>query len=181
MTNFRIEGVGISEFKELMAQIKDDFGPKDANSILRNAVRLSMQPVLETAKALVPKDTGQLAASLQIEARKPTQKDKASKYVSANDVVIGRVTVAPSNKFKKGVRVYDIEKSYAAKKDKFTRIAFEGDGRAMFTEFGTAKESARPYLRPALESNSATITTNLGNSLRDALAKYKAKQARKTL
>ena len=172
MTNFRVEGVGITEFKELLEQIKDDFGPKDTQNILRNSVRLSMRTVLETARALVPRDTGQLAASLQIETRKPTSRDKKSKYVSANDIVIGKVTAYIGKEGHR--RTFKSAKSGA-------KTEMQSDARAIAMEFGTAKVAAKPYLRPALESNTTVITTNLGDSLKQSLEKYKARQARKTL
>jgi HK97 gp10 family phage protein len=175
MTSFKITGTGIQEFKELLEEIQDDFGPKDTKNILRNAARMAMQPVLETARALVPKDTGQLAASLQVESRKPTTKDRASKYVTPNDVVIGRVSVAPGSKFKPKL-FHNLHSNRKSLKQYAVM-----DGRAMFVEFGTAKMPAKPYLRPSLESNSGNVVADLGNTLGKTLEKYKAKQARKTL
>ena len=172
MTNFRVEGIGIAEFKELLGQIQEDFGPKDTKNILRNSVRLAMKPVLATARALVPKDTGQLAASLQIESRKPTTRDKASKYVTANDIVIAKVTAYIGKEGHR--RTFKSIKSGS-------KTEMESDARAIAMEFGTANDPAKPYLRPALESNATVITTNLGDSLRQSLEKYKARQARKTL
>lgn len=172
MTSFTIQGVGITEFKELLQEIREDFGPKDVKNILRNSVRLSMKPVLETARALVPKDTGQLAASLQIETRKPTSRDRASKYVTANDVVIGKVTAYIGKSAHR--KTFKSSKSGA-------KTEMQSDARAIAVEFGNAHNGAHPYLRPALESNATVITTNLGDSLKQALEKYKAKQARKTL
>ena len=63
-TTFKFEG--FQEFEELINKIQDDFGPKDATNILRNGARKSMKSVLSTAKELVRRDTGQLAATLQI-------------------------------------------------------------------------------------------------------------------
>ena len=57
-----------------------------------SGVRQAMKPVLSRAKILAPIDTGLLASTLQVEARKPRAKDKKSQYVNNSDMVIGLVT-----------------------------------------------------------------------------------------
>lgn len=150
---------GFYEFKELLDQLEDDFGPKDSKALLRKAMRISMQPVLQAAKILAPVDTGALVASLQVEARKPTRKDKRSKYVSESDVAIAQVTTAPGNKLaKKGIK---------------------SDARAVANEFGTAKMVGKPFMRPALESQSTTVISTLSVNLKTEIERYKARQIRR--
>jgi HK97 gp10 family phage protein len=170
-TAFKVEFEGARELKDLFQQIEKDFGEKDAQNILRNAVRKSMKPVLETARVLAPKDTGGLAASLQVETRKPSNKDKRSKYIYPGDIVIGAVTTASGKKLAKR---------------KFTNLqtgekqqGIASDARATAMEFGTAKTPGKAYLRPALESSSTGVATSLGESLKFSLEKYKAKQAKR--
>lgn len=170
-TIFKVEFEGFKETDDLFRQITNDFGIKDASNIMRNAVRRSMKPVLETAKSLAPKDTGALAASLQIETRKPTRKDKGSKYIYPGDVVIGAVTTASGKQLAKR----SFKNLQTGKKQK----GIESDARATAMEFGTAKTPHKSYLRPALERNSSIAASNLGESLKIALDKYKAKQAKK--
>jgi len=100
-TVVKVEFEGWVETTELFKQISNDFGEKDASNIMRNAVRLSMKTVLEKARSLVAKDTGALAASLQVEARKTRKKDFRSKYIFPGDVVIGAVTTASGKKLAK--------------------------------------------------------------------------------
>ena len=76
---------GGKELEELLNQMQIDFGEKDAKNILTSAVRTAMKPVLDTAKALVPVDTGLLRRGLWIEARRPRAKDFRSKYVKKSD------------------------------------------------------------------------------------------------
>jgi HK97 gp10 family phage protein len=178
-TIVKVEFEGARELKDLFQQIEKDFGEKDAQNILRNAVRKSMKPVLLTARTLAPKDTGALAASLQVETRKPSNKDKRSKYVDLNDVVIGAVTTASGKKLAKGLRLYDTEASYKAKKDVYKNVSVQSDARTIAMELGTAKTPSQPYLRPALESSAASVTGSLGDSLKFSLEKYKAKQAKR--
>lgn len=154
-----IQFEGFFEFQQLLEQMEKDFGPKDSKAILRKTMRKAMQPVLQTAKILAPVDSGALVASLQIEARKPTRKDRRSKYVSASDVAIAQVTTAPGRKLsKKGI---------------------PSDARAVANEFGTAKMPGKPFMRPALESQSAGVISLLGDNLKQELERYKARQARR--
>ena len=172
-TVVKVEFEGWAETTELFKQISNDFGEKDASNIMRNAVRLSMKTVLEKARSLVSKDTGALAASLQVEARKPGKKDFRSKYIFPGDVVIGAVTTASGKKLAK-LKFNNIKTGQK-------QVGTKSDARAMVLEFGTANMSPRPYLRPALESSAAQVTGILGKSLGVALEKYKAKQAKRLL
>lgn len=170
-TAFKVEFEGAKELKDLFQQIEKDFGEKDAQNILRSAVRKSMKPVLNTARVLTPKDTGGLAASLQVETRKPSNKDKRSKYIYPGDIVIGAVTTASGKQLAK--RKY--KNLQTGEKQK----GIDSDARATAMEFGTAKTPAQPYLRPALERSSAGVASSLGDSLKVSLEKYKAKQAKR--
>jgi HK97 gp10 family phage protein len=165
--SLKIKFEGMQEFKGLLDQIKDDFGEKDAQKILNNAVKIAMQPVLTTAKNLAPKDTGALMASLRIETRKPNTKDKRSIYVNSTDVVIGTVTTAPGNVLAK--------KSFTNLKSNKKQKGITSDARAIANEFGTGKIAGRPFMRPAMESNTSQVVGSLVNSLKIALEKYKSR------
>lgn len=180
--SFKIEFNGGDELHEVLEAMKNDFGEKDARRILVSAVRESMKPVLAMSKSLVSKDTGALEASLRIEARRPNNKDKKSKYVSQSDTVISTVTIAPPSALAK--RKFLNLKSGKANTSAFNKkaikqVGIEADFRGIANEFGTAKMDAKPYLRPALESQSKTVVDNLFSSLLIVLERYKARQARK--
>ena len=166
-TTFKFEG--FQEFEQLINQIEDDFGPKDQNNILRNGARKAMKPALNTARELVRKDTGQLAATLQIEARKPTNKDKHSRYVSPTEIVIARVSVAPGSKFHPKT-FHNLHSGKGTIKQYAVM-----DARTVANEFGTAKMPAKPFLRPALETNSPAILDSLSKDMGGALEKYRSK------
>ena len=182
-TIVKVEFEGFKETEDLFKQIQSDFGLKDASNIMRNAVRRSMKPVLETARTLALKDTGALAASLQIETRIPSRKDRNSKYITREDSVIGLVTTASGKKLSK--RKFTNIKT--GEKETFTTInktvkgkdIISNDQRASAVEFGTAKVDGKPFLRPALESSAASVAGSLGETLKFSLEKYKARQAKK--
>jgi len=172
--NLKFDFQGFQEFNDLVEKIQNEFGIKDSAKILVNAVRHSLRPTLSTAQSLLEPghglDTGALRASLQIEARQPNAKDKRSKYYRPGEIVIGRVSTAPGNKLKKK-SFFNLHNT----KSNIKQIGIESDGRAMFTEFGTAKESAKPFLRPALEYTAPVILDSLSNELGSALEKYRSK------
>jgi HK97 gp10 family phage protein len=163
----RIKFTGFEQFQATMRELQDDFGPQDQKKILTKAVRRSMNPVLQKARGLAPVDTGALKASLRIEARKPSRKDKKSIYVSPSDVVIGTVTTAPGNVLKK--------KSFFNVKTKTKQVGIASDARAIANEFGTAKMPAKPFMRPAMESSTFQVLNELGEQLKTEIFKYRVK------
>jgi HK97 gp10 family phage protein len=173
-TKINVQFEGFAEFKELADKIVNDFGYKDASNIMVAAARLSMRSALDSARNLAPVDTGGLRASLQIEARKPRNKDRTSKYVNNDDVAIALITTAPGKKLAKTKF-----KNERNTKSDIKQVGIKSDARATIMEFGSAKTPAQPYLRPALESSSGTVTSDLGKALGTALEKYKARQAKK--
>lgn len=173
---FTVEG--LAELDEVLRQIESDFGPKDTNQILTKALRKAMVPALQTARALVPVDTSALQHSLQIEARKPTSRDRRSKYVSQGDVAIASVTTAPGFKLARTAYLNQRTKRKATNKTMKT-IGVKSDARATAVEFGTSKMAARPFLRAALEGSGEYVLRILGGELDNQLKRYKARQARR--
>lgn len=170
---FSVGIVGADELRAVFQELADDFGPKDSRRILVSGVRQAMKPALETAKANVPVDTGALRASLRIEARRPNKKMKASKYINEGDTVVATVTTAPGKVLAK--------KTYYNEKTKKRTKGIESDARAIAAEFGTAHVAPQPFLRSALESNSNVIVNDLSTTIKTAIDKYKARQARKAM
>jgi hypothetical protein len=161
---------GAQELKDVLAELANDFGEKDQKTILKRGVRDALKPVLNTAKSLVPTDTGALRASLRIEARKPTKRDKNSKYVSDKDVVIATVTTAPSSVLAR-TKFQNLKNT----KSNIKQVGIESDARAIAMELGTANVPSKPYLRPALESQASAVVADLADILSTALKKYKAR------
>ena len=152
--SIKLEGVG--DVQKIFRELADEIGDKKANSkILVPSVREAMKPVLAQARANAPVDTGGLKRSLQVEARRPTRKDKGSKYISATDTVISLVTTASGKKLAK--------------------MGINSDARAIAQEFGTARNGAQPFLRPALESQANQTAKRLGEILARRISKYRIK------
>tara|TARA_R110000868_G_scaffold386136_1_gene654320 strand:+ start:419 stop:976 length:558 start_codon:yes stop_codon:yes gene_type:complete len=180
---FKIEGLKevLAAFNELALDIGDK---KATSSILVPAVREAMKPVLTMAQMNAPKDTGDLSRTLQIEARRPTKRDLRSKYINPTDTVIAVVTTKAFPKknkkqfYEANANLYATDKNAYRKKLKETKaiVGVLSDARAIAKEFGTASNAAKPYLRPALESQSQQTAKRLGEIIGRRLTQYKAKQ-----
>ena len=165
--NTTVKFTGFKELKDVFQELSDNFGPKDNQAILRKSVRQSMTPVLAQAIALVPRDTGALAASLRVESRKPTGKDKRSKYISETDTVIGLVTTAPGKKLAKT--------KFTNQKTGEKQIGIKSDMRAAAVEFGTKNMVGTPFLRPALEGQAGAVLNILSKLIWENMSKYKSR------
>jgi HK97 gp10 family phage protein len=159
---------GFKELEEVFTEIQADFGEKDQKKILVSGVRQAMKPVLAMARMRSPVDTGALSQSLRIEARKPNNKDKRSRYYNPGQVAMALVSTAPGNVLAR--------KKWKNQKTGGKETGIPSDARANVQEFGSYKMAAHPYMRSSLESQSQVVTNNLGNNLGLALQKYKARK-----
>ena len=182
-TTFEVKG--LKETLEVFEQLRNEIGDKQSTSkVLVPAVREAMKPVLAMAKALSPKDTGALDRSLYITARRPTRKDMKSRYVTPKDSVISLVSSRPiPKKLKQQLNAkYGNLKGSEYKKARrkfYTEAGVMFDARAIANEFGTAKMSAKPFLRISLESQAQMVASQLGMILKQKMEAYKAKNLTK--
>ena len=153
----KLEGIG--DVDKALRALEEEFGDKLARSkVLIPAVREALKPVLVEAIANAPKDSGDLVKSLVVEARRPTRRDRRSKYVTQTDTVIAAVTTASGKKLAK--------------------MGIKSDARAIAQEFGTANHPAQPYLRTALESNAQTTVNSLASILARRIDQFKIKYSK---
>lgn len=175
----KLEGVGdvYKAFESLAQQIGDK---KATSSVLVPAVREAMKPVLRQAISNAPKDTAALALSLLVEARRPTKRDRRSKYITQTDTVIASVTTASGKKLKRmseGLGLLKTQRrllkmGYSQEEAaKFKGIP--SDARAMAQEFGSSRNPAHPYLRPALEGMAQETVKKLGEILGRRISEYR--------
>ncbi len=186
MTTTKVEVTGLREALAVFDELADEIGDKKATSkVLVPAAREAMRPVLQSARLLAPKDTGDLARTLQIEARRPNRRDQRSKYASQTDTVIALVTTKPFPKKKRKEFYESNQDLYAADKAAYKRkfkeyaqsIGFPYDARAIAQEFGTAnmKAGGHPFMRPALETNAVSVVNKLGEIIGRRCEQFRAK------
>lgn len=186
---------GFAEFEYLLDQINKEFGVQDARkNVLVPAAKNAMKVVLQAAKNnLYPghgEDTGQLKRTLRLSARPVKGKDLRSKYVKQGDIVIATVSAKIVKKFigleGGGIKnVGDVSDARAISveygtKNKNMSVNVSGLSKrsalAVQREFGTVRMAARPYLRPAMESNRTAVVEEFGRQLKTVLEKYRSKK-----
>lgn len=141
-----METYGFDDFDKILAQMGNEFGYTDVNKrTLVPALRNAMMVALPTAKSLVRTNTGELKETINVMAKRPSDKDKQSKYIYDSDAAIAMLSSHAS----------DVSLS---------------------EEFGTAKKSGHPFLRPALESNQNGVMTKLTEELTRLIDKYQARK-----
>ena len=92
-----IETYGFDEFDAILTQMGEEFGYTDVNKkVLIPALRDAMKVTLPTAQSLARVNTGRMKESLKIEARRPSDRDKQSKYIYANDAAFAMLSVKRS-------------------------------------------------------------------------------------
>jgi hypothetical protein len=186
MESYVVDVTGIQETWNVFEKLRQEVGNKETNSkILIPAAKAAMLPVLTMAQSLVPRgETEMLAASLDIVARKPTNKDMRSNYVHRGDSAIAIVTTKPiPKKLKKEMfaKVGNLWNSKNTSEFNKARKAFYEsknvfyDARAVAMEFGTKNVAARPYIRVSLESQSQMVSQLLGMFLKQKIEQYRSK------
>jgi HK97 gp10 family phage protein len=172
---------GLKETLEVFEKLQAEIGDKEAKSkILIPSVKEAMRPVLAKAKADAPQDTGLLHNSLYITGRRPTKKDMKSKYMNPKDSVVAIVSTRPiPRRVKKALQAEHGHLKGAeykrARKAFYEDQGYAYDARAIANEFGTAKMSAHPFMRSALESQAQSVATKLGEILRQKMEQYRSK------
>lgn len=141
MISLKLEG--LDKLNEQLEQL----GAELAVKTIRQAARRAFKPVLETAKQLVPVETGLTRDNIVIATEKGGEGDTV-------------VTVGLKVKAFKGAA-------------RLGRKTASPHWRWHFIELGTVKMRARPFLRPALDQNADQVV----ELLRDELAKGLARVA----
>ncbi len=145
----------IDGFRELKAQL-EDLGAELGVKVLSAAGRKAFTRVLETARALVPVDTGVLRDSIKLTVKRP-------KY-EGDPVIVG-------------LRIIKL-KGADSRAPKRPRGYGSAEWRWHFVELGTMFKGAQPFLRPALDSNANGVIDDLKASLTKGIARAVRKRAR---
>ena len=175
----KLEGLGnvYMAFEKLAEEIGDK---KATSKVLVPSVREAMKPVLAKAQANAPVDTRALQLSLLVEARRPTKRDRRSKYITQTDTVISAVTTASGKKLAQMSQGKGLLKTRrklislgATQQQAEAFMGFKSDARAMSQEFGSSRNPAHPYLRPALENSAQETVSRLGAILGKKIEDFK--------
>jgi HK97 gp10 family phage protein len=141
----------IEGLKELEKALLD-LGPELGFKTLRSAGREAMKPVLASAQKNVHVDSGDTHDALAISAKKG--KGNTSVFINVG------ATKTKATKKQGGRKFVNVNQKVIAQ------------------EFGTKKQEADPFLRPALENNANKVLSGLKNSLADKIEKAAKKLAK---
>lgn len=154
-------------FEDLFARldaIKDEVGKAKTDRLWRQMLNRAAKPILDTAKQLAPKDTGQMAEHIYLKVHRPMARDKSGKYY-AGEVYMARITVST-------LRDDTVYKFVVNKRNKLQTVLANKKPVAVSQEFGNASTPAHPFLRPALEQNIDRVTELMGSQLKTWLDSY---------
>lgn len=88
---------GFEDFDAVLTQMGQEFGYTDVNKkVLIPALRNAMKITVPYAKGLARANTGTMRNSIMVEARRPSDRDKKSKYIYDNDAAIAIISVRQS-------------------------------------------------------------------------------------
>lgn len=163
--------IKVKGLKEIEAQLVK-LGSKDGTRVLRAAMLKGAKPIEEQARANASaiKRSGALGLSIGSRFLVGAQKAAASLFIQL-PAMGGRftVTIAPLLKSKLAISLYNLR--YRRKR----RGIYHGH----FLEYGTAKSSKRPFLKPALDTRGAQAISIFADEIRkgiDRMLRRKAKR-----
>ena len=141
---------GFKELEKSLLELEKISGKTTGGKAsLRRSLTKAMQPLEQRAKDLAPKDTGDLADSITTKKTKAVRISR-TEFAKASGV---EVSTGPTGKQEGGVGAWK--------------------------EFGTVKEAADPFMRPAMDSEAHKVLANVRDLTKADLDKAIARAKRK--
>lgn len=165
----RVEGL-----KDLEAALKE-LPKATGRNVIRRALTTAAQPIAQTAASNAPRGaTGVLSRSIKV-SKIRFSKGEAGKaaYAAAMKRGASRAEAAQAAHEANAENAEDVTSGIAEIGP--TTEAFY----AHFVEFGTAHSTAKPFMRPAYESNKMNALQIMQDALKDEIAKAVARIAKK--
>lgn len=145
---------GFEELFKRMDALSEEIGKGKTDRIWRNAMTYAMEPVLQDAKSFAPKDSGQMASRIYMRVHKPQARDKGSQSYNG-EMYIARVTAS-------SLRDDSVQNFVVNKRGKLQTVYSNKRPVPVSQEFGNARTSGKPFMRPALEMNIDRVKSRLG-------------------
>lgn len=159
------EFIGVKALQDQLLEIAD-IGT--AKKVLRDALRFAIKPLVKTAKQLAPKDTGDLANSIGLVVVIPK---------TGNIVMSAGIKMKTRRIVSEVVDIIEFsDGSTADWKVKANRAA---GWRWHFAEFGTSKQAAHPFLRPAFDQHSQGMIESFRTWIAASIVNIAAKRRNK--
>lgn len=165
---FELQGL-----KELDASLAE-LGKTTARNVMLRSLKRSAEPIRDRMEALAPRDTGDLAGSIEISAKSTS---RAGRKAFAEAMKSGL------SKGDAGAAARAANKS-AKGKATFSQV-FVGPTsdirQSWFNEFGTENMQAQPFARPAFDAGAPESLSRLKDDLAGEIEKARQRAAKKAL
>lgn len=142
--------IKLEGFRELERALAEELPKATARNVLRRTAVNAMGRVEDRAKGFAPVDDGQLRDSITTKVVKAKRQRGSVRYVTSEGV---EVHTGP--------------------------IGRQEGGYGAFQEFGTVKQAARPFMRPAADTEGQNVIDEVRDELAAQIEKAKARIARK--
>lgn len=162
------KGVHVTGLRDLQANLTQ-FKKSTARAVLERALKKAARPVEATAEQMAPVDTGQLKASIGTRVIRTNAGKSAYAATMRAGGSKGDAAAAA-----RAANRADAGRSASAK----VRVEATAP-HAHFAEFGTSKQSAHPFMGPALLSNRGAIITGIKTELGAEIRKTAARLAKR--
>lgn len=151
--------------------VLDTLGPKLESKVIVQSMRQAMKPVLAAAKSYAPVRSGALRRSLSIRTQRGKKRSKG----------IVRVGVVPGKRWFVGDQYYAGFVEFGFDKVPTYRVGNRILSRKPRSGESTEAVPAKPFLRPALDSNRDRVVSIFRREVQSRAAKYAATLARQKL
>lgn len=152
--SFTVKVEGLREVQTALRELLPD---ATARRVMRKVLMTRAQPIIDAAQSLAPVDPrGKHALRESIAASGTLRRSQRSSSVSSGDKDSVWVFVGPSSNKTKSIFHY-----------------------AHIQEFGSVKQSARPFMRPAWDGAKGTLLDNIGRDMMTEIEKSARRLAKK--
>lgn len=172
----RVRVEGLRELDKALGELTK----ATARNTLRRALTSAAEPMRAAAERNAPMDTGELKRSIKLSSKIDNRVGKAE-YAAV--MRAGGTRSAASQALRDARRAKGIGESFAEVFMGPEKTGKRGSIKAMVQEFGSKKQAAQPYMRPAFDSEAQTVINNVGKELAKEIDKSvkraRARAARK--
>lgn len=171
-TSIRIEG--LRELDEALGELSK----ATARNTMRRALTSAAEPMRAEAERNAPRETGQLANSIAISAQ-IGRKNDPGKAAFAETMRGGGTRTQARQALIAANRAAGVGESFAEVYMGPRASNKRNSIKAIVQEFGSVKQVAQPYMRPAFDSQARTVLSRIGSELKTEIDKSAARAARR--
>lgn len=169
-TTMRVEGL-----RDLQKALLELESRATQNNVKKRALLAAAEPIAARARALAPVGEGRLRDAIEVETRQPRPKRDKDYYGVA-------VWVRETSDYRQLATPVAYQKLRGGRRQREYAYGSIPYVYGAFVEFGTSRQPATPFMRPAYDSEGGARAVNrIADSLRIEIDKAAARAARKAM